>query len=509
MIKKPLLHCLFILASIALAISVTSCRKDFSTTPSVGSLIFSKDTVFLDTVFTNIGSATYSLKVYNRTSQDVSIPSIQLEQGETSKYRLNVDGIPGKAFQNIDILAKDSIYIFIETTVDITTLTNPLYTDRILFDQGIYQQDVDLVTLVQDAVFIYPGRNPVSLAIDSLTLSGEATSLKGRFLSDQELHFTGNKPYVIYGYAAVPNGKTLTIDAGAQVYFHEDSGLIIDEGASLKATGTLEDKVVFQGDRLEATFQTIPGQWGTIWLRSGSIANELNHTIIKNGTLGILVDDTTGTTPTLSIKNTEIYNHSNYGMLARASHISAENIVVGSAGQSSVAFIMGGTYNIIHSTFANYWSSSFRQFPAVLINNFLTYTDGSGAEIIEPLDLVTAEFTNCIIDGNNAIEFIADKVDGAAFNFKISHSLLKFNDPSNAYAGIEEFNFGNTNYYESLVLNGTPHFRNTSLNIFEIGQNSDAINLGNPQAASRVPTDILGIDRTSAPDLGAYQHRNF
>ena len=159
---------------ILLAISISSCRKDFSTLPSFGQLEFSKDTVFLDTIFTNIGSATYNLKVYNRSNHDITIPNITLANGINSNYRLNVDGIPGKEFQNIDILSKDSIFIFVETTVDINSIQSPLYTDRILFDTGLNQQDVDLVTLVQDAHFIYPGRDPFTMKIDSLTLIGAA-----------------------------------------------------------------------------------------------------------------------------------------------------------------------------------------------------------------------------------------------------------------------------------------------------------------------------------------------
>ena len=174
-------------------ISVSSCRKDFSTVPSFGNLEFSKDTVFLDTVFTNIGSATYNLKVYNRGSKSITIPKIALENGTTSNYRLNVDGIPGKEFNDIDILANDSVYVFIETTIDANNIANPLYTDRILFDNGTNQQDVDLVTLVQDAVFIFPERDVLSMEIENLTLDNEISDLQGRFLTDDELIFTNEK----------------------------------------------------------------------------------------------------------------------------------------------------------------------------------------------------------------------------------------------------------------------------------------------------------------------------
>ncbi|MDT7832797.1 hypothetical protein RQM59_10435 [Flavobacteriaceae bacterium S356] len=493
-----------------LLISITSCRKDFSTIPSSGNLAFSKDTVYLDTVFTNIGSATYNLKVYNRSNSDITIPDIRLENGTSSKYRLNVDGVPGKAFQNVDILAKDSIFIFIETTIDITSVTNPLYTDKILFDTGSNQQDVDLVTLVQDARFIYPGRDPVTMDIDVLTLDGQPTTIHGRFLEDSELTFTNAKPYVVYGYAAVPANKTLTIEAGARIHFHSDSGLIVDDGGSLKVNGSLTDKVTFEGDRLEHSFSTIPGQWGTIWMRAGSIDNEIHHAIIKNGIVGVLVDSISDTTTrTLTLTNTEIYNHSNYGILGRETNIQGTNLVLGNAGQASLAATIGGTYNFTHSTFANYWNNGIRQLPTVLVNNFFTFTNSSGQEVTETRDLHAANFNNCIIDGNSNIEFILDKVDGSLFNFSTTNCMIQFNDINGTYAGVSELDFTNATKYPGVILNGTPHFRNTAINDFIIGNMSDAINKANGAFSALVPLDILGVDRTSMPDIGAYQHITF
>src|SRR5690554_1567746 len=85
----------------------SSCRNDFETIPSSGNLEFSKDTVYLDTIFTNIGSSTYNLKVYNNSKKDIHIPSLRLAEGEDSHYRLNVDGIPGKVFEDVQVLAKE------------------------------------------------------------------------------------------------------------------------------------------------------------------------------------------------------------------------------------------------------------------------------------------------------------------------------------------------------------------------------------------------------------------
>ncbi|MDD7914703.1 hypothetical protein [Polaribacter ponticola] len=484
-------------------ITVSSCRKDFSTIPSFGSLEFSKDTVFLDTVFTNIGSATYNLKVYNRSNKSITIPKIALENGTTSNYRLNVDGIPGKTFNDIDILANDSVYVFIETTINASNIINPLYTDKILFDNGSNQQEVDLVTLVQDANFIYPGKDPITMKIDSLTINGEPTNIKGRFLTDSELTFTNTKPTVIYGYAAVSSNKTLTIEAGARIHFHDNSGLIIDDKATLKVNGTLTEKVIFESDRLEHGFDKVPGQWGTIWMRAGSKENEINFAEIRNGVIGVLIDSIgSTTTPTLKLQNTEIYNHSNYGILARETNIEAHNVVIGSAGQASLAATIGGTYNFTHATFANFWNNGIRQLPAVLINNFFVYQQ-NGQEIIETRDLHAANFTNCIFDGNNNIEFILDKIEGSVFNYNISNSMIQFNDTGNSFADNTELNFDTNSNYDNIILNGISNFRNSQNEDFIIGQDSDAI--GKAKTTS-IALDILGVNRTTNPDIGAFQH---
>ena len=49
----------------------SSCDNDFDFETSSGNLSFSKDTVYLDTVFTNIGSSTYNLKVYNNSNDNI------------------------------------------------------------------------------------------------------------------------------------------------------------------------------------------------------------------------------------------------------------------------------------------------------------------------------------------------------------------------------------------------------------------------------------------------------
>ena len=492
-----------------------SCRKDFEFSPSSGKLTFSRDTVFLDTVFSNIGSGTYNLKVYNRSNDDIVIPSVRLEQGQQSGYRLNVDGKAGKEFTDVEIMAKDSIYIFIETTVDIESLTATqtqfLYTDAISFDSGSNEQKVELVTLIQDAVFLFPDKEngiKESLLLD-VDADGNETRIEGFFLEDDELVFTNEKPYVIYGYAAVENGKVLTVEAGARVHFHTGSGIIIAAGGSLKVNGELstdplllENEVIFEGDRLETSFSNIPGQWGTVWLTDGSTANELNFLTIKNATVGILMDHNDGTSnPTLTIKNTSIYNSSNFGTWAKTGHINAENLVIGNAGLSSLYCNIGGIYSFKHCTFANYWTNSYRNLPSVLIDNYSDLGDGTTFTA----DLEQADFSNCIIFGNNNYELLFDKADNASFNYTFRNCLIKFDDFNTQFADDTLYDFTNSSLFENIILNEGPDFKDPQKQDFKIGDESAANNQGNEETAQDVPLDLLGVDRTNAPDIGAYQ----
>ena len=494
-----------IIILVTLLILTLSCRKDFSTVESYGNLSFSKDTVYLDTVFTNIGSATYNLKVYNNSSKNISVPKITLANGTNSFYRLNVDGVAGGYFEDINILANDSLYIFIETTIDYNTVTNPIYTDKILFDNGNNLQDVDLVTLVQDATFIYPNRNETTFNIDSLQLEGE-NSIYGRFLNDSELTFTNEKPYVIYGYAAVKNNKKLTIDAGAKIYFHNNSGLIIDNNGSLQINGTFDNKVVFEGDRLSFDYHDIAGQWGTIWIRKGSLNNEINYTEIKNASIGILIDSIgSDTKPTLKINNSEIYNSASYGMLAKQSNIEANNLVIGSSGASSFSGTSGGSYSFTHCTFANYWNEDIRTSPTVYISNSSNSFDENTEVLTTLINPLKVSFTNCIIDGDRNIEFLLYKQNNTAtdFEYNINNCLIQFNDVNENYTNNIEMNLDDTNHYQNNIINGNADFKNTSTNEFLIGSESDAINTA---ASSLITSDILNTPRTPTIDIGAYQH---
>ncbi|SDS97484.1 hypothetical protein [Winogradskyella sediminis] len=507
----------------------SSCRNDFEFTPSKGNLEFAQDTIYLDTVFTNIGSSTYNLKVYNRSDDDIVIPTIQFENGVNSLYRMNIDGNTGledaqegKFFEDVELLANDSLFIFIETTIDISTLgaleNQFLYTDKILFDSGNNQQDIDVVTLVKDAVFIYPSKDDTTGIVETLSFdvdgdgTPDETTLEGRFLTDDELTFTNEKPYVIYGYAGVGSGKTLTMEAGARVHFHADSGIIVTDNASLQINGalstdqeTLENEVILEGDRLEPLYEDIPGQWGTIWLYNGSENNTINYATIKNATIGVLSEgNQNAPTDKLTITNTQIYNVSSFGILGRATSIRAENLVINNAGQSSFAGTYGGKYNVTHSTIANYWNSSFREYPALLINDYILDENNT----IFTNDLTEANFNNCIIYGNDNPEFILEN-EGDVFNYKFTNCLLRFND--NNLQGNGNYNFDDTAFYIDNVFNENPDFEDPYESLMKIGEDSSAKGIGSATYSNLVLNDILGASRIDSGsfDAGAYNFSTF
>ncbi|MDC6363143.1 MULTISPECIES: choice-of-anchor Q domain-containing protein [Flavobacteriaceae] len=497
------------MAGIFLVVMGASCRKDFDYTPSTGQLTFSKDTVFLDTVFTNIGSSTYTLKVYNPTNNDILIPYVGLETGQSSSYRLNVDGMAGKEFDNVPLLAKDSLFVFIETTFDITpTTTNEfLYAESLIFGNGTSNQKVELVTLVKDAVFLYPTTHSDGTK-ETLVLGQDETgndiTVEGYYLKPDQLNFTQEKPYVIYGYAAVPEGNTLTMQPGTRVHFHNRSGILVDAGASIHINGalsenqeTLENEVIFEGDRLEPSFEDVPGQWGTVWIREGSNNNIITHLTLKNATVGLRVyGDTVLDSPTLTLRNTQIYNSQEYNLWATAAHINAENTVLGNAGTSSLYIDLGGKYNFVHCTLANFWPHSFRNGTALYLSNF-------SGDITN--NLQNANFANCIIAGSLSKELALLQDPNANFNFTFSHCLLQFNDNNGQFGENPLYNFDNTALYRNIVLNQEPSFVNPSKNQMTIHEGSAAIDLADTNVSLSVPMDLLGTDRTQNPDIGAYE----
>ncbi len=464
------------------AITGSSCKKDVVVS-DLGSLSFSVDTVLFDTVFTQRGTATRNFKVYNSSNKTLRITSISLAN-PNSQFRINVDGVAGKSFTDVDILPNDSIFVFVEATIDPNGGNSPLIvTDSILFSADGLLRDVDLVAWGQDANYFYPD-----------TYSEYYPPYK---VLEPNAVWTNNKPYVIYGYVVVDSLNSLTIEAGTKIHFHSGSGLWVYNGGQITVNGTKDQPVVFQGDRLEPAYKDLPGQWDRILINEGTKNNVFEYAVIKNALIGIQAEtlmlpynlNAPTSANKLELKNCVVQNNSALGIFARNYKIEAKNLVLTNGGQYCLGISGGGEYKFTHATIANYFTHATRNTPALFMTN--AYQIGSTL-YVRPI--VNTHFTNCIIYGSNETEFDVEIDDRSDFVYTLENCLVKRKD---ALSG---------NNFINLTYNQEPQFKDISTFDYHLNSGSAAINLGKNLSPNF--NDFDGDSRDSnTPDAGAFEFK--
>jgi hypothetical protein len=472
---------------VLLAFLTPSCKKDKLTTDSSAKLSFSQDSVLFDTVFTQVGSFTKYFRVLNPNKQKINISSLSLARGNGSYYRLNVDGVPGKVFHDIEIEGGDSVYVFVEVTIDPNGQNNPfVYKDSIVFETNGNIQDVDLYSIARNCYLHLP--------TEVIHFSGGG-SFSYSTLPCGEV-WNNDKPHLVFGYVRVDSLCTLTINAGTEVYFHQNGGIVADRGGCLKVLGTQNQRVYFQGDRLDPDYKNTSGQWERIWLLDGSINNEIDYAIIKNSYIGIqaepfaFYDGLPIMNRKLKLTNTIIKNCSSSGLYARDYKVECANTVISNCGQYTALLLYGGSYSFRHCTLADYWSEDTRNTSSVYINNYTS---------VQTFDLDSAYFMNCIIDGSNAGEIQLDSSTsstGAQFRNVVFRNSLLRTGLNGSYPLV----------FSSNVYNQSPNFKDASTDgaDFRLNSTSPAINIGLPIPAW--PVDINGVTRDVTPDAGAYEY---
>jgi hypothetical protein len=463
----------------------------YSDNPSKN-ISLSTDTIAFDTVFTAIGSSTRILMIYNNNSDNLKINSIRLEGGSNSPYSINVDGLSGTTFSDKEIYAKDSLYVFVKVTINPNDENNPFFVeDRLIFNTNGNESVVHLTAYGQNANYIigrtgiFPDQN------------GHYTNYYTAITDsvNKDVHWTAEKPYVIYNVALIDSDGTLTIEPGTHIYFHNGSGLWAWSEGQLIVNGTAENPVVFQGDRLEHFYDDLPGQWDRIWLmeaREGH-GHIINHAIIRNGFIGLqiqrMLKDNMAAT---YITNSIIENHTGMGIYANCYSIGMSNLLVDNCGNYCVALTGGGDYLLTHNTIANYWSGSARQTPALYFDNYYTDpTDGNTYALQFNCDI-----RNSIIYGNQANEFGTDFYNQSTDTTYIFRNSLI----CTKRAPLAQL-------YEQCVLNEDPKFKNASEFNFHLDTLSAAIGVGNPAfSTGELQLDLDGVERGDSPDAGAYQY---
>lgn len=465
---------------------LSACFSDeaYSTSAS-DRLYFSADSVKLDTVISGKATNTYTFEVYNRTDKAIRLPSVYLEKGASSGFRVNVDGVFLENGQTTDLEvgAKDSLRVFLFANLPEHDSDKPIEaTDRLVFvTEGGVRQEVVLHAWGQDVI-------PLS-----------AHRIKADTL------LAARRPYVIIDSLVVGAGATLSLAAGVRLYFHPQADLIVH--GTLVAQGTADSPVVMRGDRLGYMFSSqpydrIPGQWGSVIFTQESYGNRLMHCDIHSGTDGVRCDSSDIGREKLRIENSIIHNMGGNVLTVRSANIFAGNCQLTNAAGNCVV-LYGGKSSFIHCTIGNFYAFSGGRGAALAYSNY-------EGEVRRPLEAAT--FINCLITGYSEDEIMGNRSEryaDDAFNFSFKNCLL--DTPPTDDDHIQNCLWDNSEDGQGTERenNFSPKFDLNAL-IFTFGLDAKSQAVDHADAATSrdyYPRDLNGRDRLAdeGPDIGCYE----
>ena len=450
-------------------LTILSCRKESFITSQDAYLRFSSDTVSFDTVFVANNTPTMQLLVFNPNNQKLRITDITLAGGAASPFKINVNGIPGPSVTDQVLEAGDSLYIFITANVTATA-----------------QQ------------FIFALQDSIRLGFNGKTqfVQLRAWARNAHFLNNihvtRDSTFTGDLPYVITGGMTVDSGATLSVLAGAQLYFHAGAELVIN--GTLQALGSSVNGVIFNGDRLDAPYNGYPGAWPGLYFTTTSKANLLQFVQIRNADQAVVVQDPASDgNPKLEITESVIDNATTAGITGFQSSIYSRNCLISNCGQN-ILLLAGGQYQFLQCTAVSYSTT--------VLTHQLPVLSLSDAGLIGTTTVssdLQALFSNCIFwgDANLTDEASINKQTTHSFVVQLDHSLLKQADYP---AGVDS---------TVLLLNADPVFvkidaQNRSFD-FHLQSASPAVNTGRDNG---ITLDLDGNPRpVGKPDMGCYERQ--
>lgn len=470
---KQLLKPLCIIAALVAVLAYSCNNREWNDDPNF-ELKFSSDTIFFDTIFTSIGTCTYNIKIYNTSNKPVNIKQIILKNGEASPFRINVDGVSGTTFNDVEIYANDSLFLFAKATIDPNNTSTPfICEDDILFFVNNSKQNVKLLAWGQNAHFY-----------NDSTIKGNIT-------------LTNDKPHVIYKKLIFDTLSEINIEEGTQLCFHNDAALIVKSGAKILAHGTLENPVVFRGDKYAANkpdIDIVPGQWIGIFFEN-SHSNVFTYTEIRNAKVGLYIDSCDNSQTAITLHNCLISNNVSYGLRSVNANIIAANTEFSNSGGYLLSVEGASTLDFRHCTFANYFRFGSRKSSSILLAN--TYYDTNFNVIAAPIN--NALFGNCIVYGSKTEEINIRKDDDNNFNVIFENCLIR-----------TETSETHQTLYNNCVFNEEPKFVDVNESNFLLDSLSAAINIGSAEIILTSPLNIeydrLGIRRELQIDAGCYSY---
>lgn len=360
-----------------LVVVLASCNDyDKWTVDPSARLVFSEDTVVFDTIITSQSSPTRQLLVWNNNKKGVRISQVHLDKGAISRFRVNVDGqyLYGGVGEDFEVRGKDSIFVKLEVLLpEDEADPNPHYEDDLTFtlENGLTQS----VHLVADGLDVYV--------------------LKGRTLTEDTV-FTAERPLWIQDSLIVSEGVTLTIQPGTTLMFHDGVDLVVN--GTLNAKGTVEEPIVFRGDRLDHLFPYLPydnttNRWGGIRFSATSQDNLMEQCDVHSGTFGIRCDSTLNLDadrPVLRLINSVVHNVGGHGLDVYNSSVDAIGSQISNTLGHTVC-LTGGASFFVHCTIAQFYPFSADR------GNALFLTNKNGEDDVYPF--LYAYFLNCVITG--------------------------------------------------------------------------------------------------------------
>jgi hypothetical protein len=445
-----------------------SCKKTSFITSPDAAVAFSADTLHFDTVFTTTGSVTQLVKIFNQNDQRLKLSNVALKGGTGSAFKINVDGIFGTTFSNVELEANDSIYIFVTVSI------NP-NADNLPF-------------VVQDSILVQYNGNERFIQLDAF--GQNANFFRGIHIT-QDTTWKNELPFVILDSINIDNNATLSIDSGCRVYFHANAPFLVN--GSLHVNGDSLSRVQFLGDRLDPGYRDLPGSWPGIFFTSSSKNNVLNYAVVKNAYQGIITGGDPGPGTKIALNQCIIDNIFDAGILRFASSIKATNCQISNCG-SNIYLSAGGDYSFNHCTIVTYGSFYIQHKNPVV---FVTDVDDDGT----PRSL-TATFNNSIIygEGGTVDDEVVVRQRGTSPTSGVNFTNVLYKNKSNTIDAL----------FVNALKNQVPGFAeiDTNKDIFNFRLNaaSFAIDAGN---TTNVTGDLDGKPRPvgSGPDLGCFEYQ--
>ncbi len=312
-----------------LPLLVASCIDDDITTAPSAQPEYSVDTLRIGYTFTEHLTPTRSFKVYNRNDKGIVISKVAISDGSMADcFRINVDGVPGPVVTDVEVRARDSVFVMVEAVMPRNGFPGAVATDvKLDFEVNGVSSYVVLNVVGEDVV-----------TLDALTVTGD-------------MRLTSEYPYNIKGELLVNEGATLTVDAGARLYFHDKAGMRID--GTLVCEGTPDEPVDMAGDRFDMVVGGIPyeimsGQWQGVTFGEGSRNNRLSHTVIRNMVEGVR------SSGELNLINCRLRNSQGPVLDVDGGTLRAVGCEVAEGGEGVLA-MNGGSCRLDRCTIANYY----------------------------------------------------------------------------------------------------------------------------------------------------------